>query len=244
MDLHCVGVHIRKCHVRVIIQQASAVCLGYRLHRLQRGQEAIAVLLTTNTVEVEVHPPTKEEKDAKLASAYKLVHKLLKPAPDGPWKWKRVQVALARALLLTSPGSHHGEILSTTLHRLAEGKRLQQGPQRAILWCASRSETPTEGAVKNRLDVIAGYREKNQRIAGLRVQALELASTSGPLAAEFTEKVVVTEGRGPTWLEVTHYLGATYYQCNHLIRALLSQGKIVQLPGHGNVPDKWKIQAL
>jgi hypothetical protein len=52
---------------------------------------------------------------------------------------------------------------------------------------------------------------------------------------------------GEEWVSTTSLVGTTGISATELRRRLadlLSQGKIVQLPGHGNVPDKWKIQAL
>ena len=166
----------------------------------------------------------KVAKDDRLASATALVERVLTTAVPGPWKKHSTQQAFARAMLATPAGSPHGEIIKSILVRLAAGKKLQAGPQRASLWVASRGETPTEGAVRNRLEALAGYRASAEDSQGLKAGALVIAAGHGLESAEFVAKVVAETGTGPTWWQLTQHLGGEYTQGNFLVRALVADG--------------------
>jgi len=138
--------------------------------------------------------------DPEVAAATALADKLLR-AGGHQGRWVPVAaVALARALVKTTPGSEHGKLLAAVLRAPKLNALAAAG---AVMRLAREGTTPTQGAV-------AAYQQQQEnrrarqaaaRAAGdlARAEAQARAEAEGPRAGAWVAQVLTETGTGPTW---------------------------------------------
>ena len=114
----------------------------------------------------------------------------------------RASAAIGRALVNAPPGSGHVKLLVHVLR--ADGTRSESPEEQAVMWLATRAETPTPAAVAAAVPQLVNRRARRDRLAALAGPYVE---ADGERAAGCVAKVVAETGEGPLWSELGNAMG-------------------------------------
>jgi hypothetical protein len=158
------------------------------------------------------------QSDPEVASAAALAEKLLR-AGGHRGRWVQVAaVAMARALVKTTPGSEHGKVLAAALRAPRLDAPAGVG---AVLRLARAGVTPTEAAVASCLEQ-QDRRNRRQVAARALARGLVGADVEGPRAAAWVAQVLAQSDDGPTWGELAAAMGWPRPVAGVQIRALIT----------------------
>jgi hypothetical protein len=139
--------------------------------------------------------------------------------PRGTVTRGQMELAIARALMVTHPRSPHGQALMLALSGPASRLRERPGPQlSAIRWLVARGQTPDETAAAARVAVLE---RRKAASADLWEAARSAIATDGPRAAASVAEVLARTGAGPTWWELATAMG---WSQQHAVRAVIMRG--------------------
>jgi hypothetical protein len=129
---------------------------------------------------------------------------------------------IARAIMVTPPGSAHGDVLGDLILALGRGgvRADADANVRAAWWLVSTGQTPTARAVASRLASQRAHTAHEAQIRELAAEADAIARRDGPAIAEWRIARLRETGSLPTWRAVCREFGFPPSHVGLLVNAL------------------------